>query len=76
MQRLLLANKALALKQFWALCKESETLWLKWMHTYYLKGRKIWELVPKASYSWSFNSILRMRNEAELCLDFQTGEWK
>lgn len=35
-------NKALLLKIFWDLMNAKDTLWIKWVHAYYLKKKNVW----------------------------------
>jgi len=53
-------NKAAICKQFWNLCKEKKKLWIQWIHSYYIKGRHIWDVQLKQA-SWIVNKILKAK---------------
>nr|XP_016505691.1 PREDICTED: uncharacterized protein LOC107823531 [Nicotiana tabacum] len=53
-------NKAAICKQFWNLCKEKKKLWIQWIHSYYIKGRHIWDVQLKQA-SWIVNKILKSK---------------
>lgn len=38
-------NKAAKLKQLWNLNKKKGKLWIVWVHTFYSKGKKSWEVM-------------------------------
>ena len=50
-------NRAAISKLLWNLCSKRDTLWVWWMHCYYIKGRPKWESNPT-------QKILKMK----LCL--------
>lgn len=37
-------NKASIIKHMWSLSQKKDKLWIKWVHTYYLKGKQTWEV--------------------------------
>lgn len=54
-------NQVNLLKLLWNLCNKSDSLWIKWIHTYYIKGDTIMIVPVKESYSWIFKKILNQR---------------
>lgn len=41
-------NKATIVKHMWSLSpQKKDKLWVKWIHNYYLKGKKPWEVQTK-----------------------------
>ncbi|XP_039005001.1 uncharacterized protein LOC120132276 [Hibiscus syriacus] len=38
--------------------------WIAWNHAYVIKGRNLWQMENRASFSWSFNRILKLRSAA------------
>lgn len=36
-------NMALLAKSLWELHSDNQALWIKWIHSYYLRGQNIWE---------------------------------
>ncbi|XP_058211744.1 uncharacterized protein LOC131323927 [Rhododendron vialii] len=44
-------NRASMLRHLWALCKKADTLWVKWMHTYFIKENCLWTMdIPCDSF--------------------------
>ncbi|CAH9145483.1 unnamed protein product [Cuscuta epithymum] len=56
-------NKALLSKTFWDIHTKKDTLWVKWVHGVYLKGRCVWEFVPHERDSQLFKKIAQIRDE-------------
>ncbi|XP_056688471.1 uncharacterized protein [Spinacia oleracea] len=45
-------NKAAFLKNFWALSLKQDRLWVKWIHTYYIKNNNFWSMpIPNKDLS-------------------------
>lgn len=60
-------NNATMLKLLLNLYTKSDSLWVKWAHTYYIKGYKRMDMKGKASYSWIMKAILKHR-ESLVCM--------
>ncbi|GJY15051.1 reverse transcriptase domain-containing protein [Tanacetum coccineum] len=54
-------NKALMTSHIWKLLSLKESLWVKWIHIYKLKGRSFWEIPYRGNMSWSWRKILQLR---------------
>ncbi|XP_019258106.1 PREDICTED: uncharacterized protein LOC109236386 [Nicotiana attenuata] len=52
-------NRAALLKHLWNIGKKKDKLWIKWVHAYYIKGRKPWEVDAKQA-SWIIRKILQV----------------
>lgn len=59
------------LKLLWNLSAKTDNLWVKWIHTYYMKHEELFNVENKANYSWIMKDILKQR---EVLLDVQ-GLW-
>ncbi|KAH0752152.1 hypothetical protein KY285_005300 [Solanum tuberosum] len=57
-------NKTAILKHLWDLNKKKDKLWIVWVHTFYLKGRKPWEVIVNQA-SWIVRKILQARHWLE-----------
>ncbi|CAO2834641.1 unnamed protein product [Amaranthus hypochondriacus] len=64
-------NRVAILKQLWNLACNKENLWVKWVHSYYLKTQRIQDLRPSIHASWSFKKIIKQRS-----LLGQLGGWE
>ncbi|GJQ95829.1 hypothetical protein Tco_0006968 [Tanacetum coccineum] len=54
-------NKALMVSHIWNLLSSKESLWVKWVHVYKLKGRNFWELPIRGRLSWGWRKVLQLR---------------
>ncbi|KAJ9560832.1 hypothetical protein OSB04_005992 [Centaurea solstitialis] len=54
-------NKALLAKQIWKLIDNGESVWVKWMHEYRLKGRNFWEVGAIHDASWFWRKVVHIR---------------
>ncbi|XP_062114026.1 uncharacterized protein LOC133825043 [Humulus lupulus] len=55
-------NKAMLGKYIWAISHQQESLWVKWIHSVYLKGQTFWLYQLKADTSWYWRKICLLRN--------------
>ncbi|CAL5194246.1 unnamed protein product [Lathyrus oleraceus] len=51
------------LKLLWNLCKKSDNLWVKWIHSYYIKGGELMNMDAKARHSWIMRVIFHQREK-------------
>ncbi|GKB19726.1 sodium/hydrogen exchanger 6 [Tanacetum coccineum] len=47
-------NVALMATHIWCILTHKESLWVKWMHTYKLKGRSFWDVPCRGDVSWGW----------------------
>uniref|UniRef100_A0A0V0IYZ4 Putative ovule protein n=1 Tax=Solanum chacoense TaxID=4108 RepID=A0A0V0IYZ4_SOLCH len=52
-------NKAAILNYLWDLAKKKDKLWIVWVHTYYIKDRRPWEVQANQA-SWVVRKILQV----------------
>ncbi|XP_058775436.1 uncharacterized protein LOC131649698 [Vicia villosa] len=55
-------NACTMLKLLWNICNKPESLWVKWVHSYFLKNRNIFEMQPNTTTSWIMKDILNVRD--------------
>ncbi|XP_062083474.1 uncharacterized protein LOC133789725 [Humulus lupulus] len=55
-------NKAMLGKYIWPINHQHETLWVKWIHTIYLKGTNFWHYQLKSDTSWYWKKLCQLRN--------------
>lgn len=48
-------------KLLWAIAKKADTLWIRWIHTYVLKGKCMWSIVVPPSASWTIRKFFGLR---------------
>nr|GEW56935.1 hypothetical protein [Tanacetum cinerariifolium] len=61
LKRLDLFNKALMISHIWSLISCKESIWVKWIHTYKLKGQSFWEVLVRGNITWGMRKILQIR---------------
>ncbi|GJT49004.1 hypothetical protein Tco_0975161 [Tanacetum coccineum] len=57
-------NKAMIVKHLWHVASYKESLWVKWINTEKLKGKRIWSVNEEMNDNWGWRNILRLRNES------------
>nr|GEY57086.1 RNA-directed DNA polymerase, eukaryota, reverse transcriptase zinc-binding domain protein [Tanacetum cinerariifolium]GEZ68052.1 RNA-directed DNA polymerase, eukaryota, reverse transcriptase zinc-binding domain protein [Tanacetum cinerariifolium] len=55
-------NNTLLIKHLWNIVANKESLWVKWINTVKLKGRRIWDTQCYGNDSWCWKIILSLRN--------------
>lgn len=49
-------------RQVWAVEQKKDILWVKWISSIYLKGEDFMSVQPKASDSWHWKQLIKVRN--------------
>lgn len=49
------------MKHLWALGQKADTLWVKWVHMYILKGYSLWGIQIPSDVSWVMRKLLKLR---------------
>ncbi|KAJ0800754.1 putative RNA-directed DNA polymerase [Helianthus annuus] len=55
-------NKSLMANHIWSIISNRESIWVRWIHNYKLKGRSLWEVPCRGSMSWGWRKILSIRS--------------
>ncbi|GKE05253.1 hypothetical protein Tco_1397271 [Tanacetum coccineum] len=61
LRRLELFNKALMVTHIWNLLLKKESLWVKWIHEYKLRGRHFFEVPYSGNMTWGWRKFLQLR---------------
>ncbi|GJX07986.1 hypothetical protein Tco_0195918 [Tanacetum coccineum] len=61
LRRLDCFNKALIVSHLWNLISMKESLWVKWVHAYKLRGRSFWDVPIRGEISWGWRKVLQLR---------------
>lgn len=56
-------NRANMVKNLWNLQTKADSLWIQWLHNYYMKGVDIRSIQVKQSTSWILKNILNLREQ-------------
>ena len=54
-------NSALIAAHIWRLFNSMDSLWVRWIHTYRLRGRNFWDVPMRGNMTWSWRKILQIR---------------
>ncbi|GJV91871.1 homeodomain-like protein [Tanacetum coccineum] len=54
-------NYALMTTHIWNIVSSKESLWVRWIHTYKLRGRYFWDVPMKSDMSWGWRKLLQLR---------------
>lgn len=60
-RRIVSFNNALIASHIWRLFTCKDSLWVKWIHMYRLKGRHFWDTPCRGNMTWSWRKILQLR---------------
>ncbi|GJW31757.1 hypothetical protein Tco_0051789 [Tanacetum coccineum] len=71
-----LFNIALTTTHIWNIVSIKESLWVRWIHTYKLNDRTIWDVPQKADMSWGWRKILQLREVVRPYFWVQVGNGK
>ena len=55
-------NKAVVAKHFWAVSQKQYRLWIRWLHAYYVKRQQVVTMPIPQRLSWSMKKILTSRD--------------
>ncbi|GJZ30743.1 reverse transcriptase domain-containing protein, partial [Tanacetum coccineum] len=58
-------NEALLAKHIWNVVSRKESIWVKWVNIYKLKGRSMWDIEFDRGSSWCWKSLLDLRSKIE-----------
>ncbi|GJZ49974.1 putative reverse transcriptase domain, reverse transcriptase zinc-binding domain protein [Tanacetum coccineum] len=67
-------NKALMVSYVWKLISLKESLWVKWIHAYKLKGRSFWDYPLRGNMSWGWRKVLQLRPLIRDFIRFSIGD--
>lgn len=66
-------NKALLAKQLWSIANKEDSLWVRWIHGWYLKDRNIWDVPLSSTASWHWCKLVRLRDKLQPAV--VNGDW-
>jgi len=73
-KRLTDLNNVLNMKHIWnILSPNPQSLWIKWVHTYLIKGSSFWVVRPPSLCSWYWKKLLKLRTMIRPFLKHKIG---
>ncbi|GKB97479.1 hypothetical protein Tco_0983616 [Tanacetum coccineum] len=67
-------NKAIIVKHLWHIVNDTESLWVKWIHTEKLRGRSVSEVDIETNDSWGWKNIFNLRKDARKFMFLKIGD--
>ncbi|XP_031254787.1 uncharacterized protein LOC116112803 [Pistacia vera] len=69
-------NIALMMYHLWSILSISDSLWVKWIHTYKLRGKSFWNIRIAWDASWCWRKLLKMRDQVRnhIRIDLGNGQ--
>ncbi|XP_019229314.1 PREDICTED: uncharacterized protein LOC109210372 [Nicotiana attenuata] len=58
-------NRAAITSVYWDLTQKKDKMWIKWIHTYYIKGQRLMEMNIPQQASWMVRKIMEAREVAQ-----------
>nr|GEU51101.1 hypothetical protein [Tanacetum cinerariifolium] len=55
-------NIALMITHIWNIVSNKESIWIKWIHKYKLKGHTFWDAPIRKDVSWGWRKLLQIRD--------------
>ncbi|GKA08214.1 hypothetical protein Tco_0687545 [Tanacetum coccineum] len=55
-------NIELMTTHIWNIVSNNESLWVRWIHTYKLRGRTFWDIPLKSNLSWGWLKLLQIHD--------------
>ncbi|GJX24670.1 uncharacterized protein Tco_0230966 [Tanacetum coccineum] len=55
-------NTALMTTHIWNILMHKESMWVRWIHAYKLKGRSFWDVPALCNVNWGWRKILQIRD--------------
>lgn len=72
-RRLKDCNKASLLRHLWALSLKADTLWVKWIHSYIIKGQNLWFMDTPCDASWTVQKVFSLRGLGQPLIKYMIG---
>ncbi|GJV28501.1 hypothetical protein Tco_1384949 [Tanacetum coccineum] len=73
-RRLEFFNQALISTHIWSILSLKDSLWVKWIHTYKLQERSLWEIPLRDNMSWGWRKILQVRHLVRPFIWYRVGD--
>ncbi|GJZ78963.1 putative RNA-directed DNA polymerase [Tanacetum coccineum] len=58
-------NEALMAKHLWSIASNKDSIWVKWVKIYKLRGNNLWDLELKKGNSWVWLQLLRLKDKID-----------
>ncbi|XP_062080587.1 uncharacterized protein LOC133785356 [Humulus lupulus] len=62
-------NKDAMFKYVWAVAAKEDNLWVRWVHSVYIKGRVWWDYIAPANSSWYWRKVIAVKEQMKPLVD-------
>ncbi|GJU23245.1 RNA-directed DNA polymerase, eukaryota, reverse transcriptase zinc-binding domain protein [Tanacetum coccineum] len=69
-------NQALMTKHLWNILDNKNSIWVRWVNMYWLKGHSIWSCVSNKQISWCWKEVLSLRDNIRQYVKTKIGDGK
>ncbi|GKE11919.1 hypothetical protein Tco_1415470, partial [Tanacetum coccineum] len=69
-------NHSLMVKHLWNIASKKDSLWVKWLNAYRIKGNYVWNMKFKKNFSWNLKQILSLRDSIRRNVRYKIGNGK
>ncbi|GKD05798.1 hypothetical protein Tco_1180772, partial [Tanacetum coccineum] len=69
-------NKALMAKHLWSIASNKDSIWVKWVKIYKLRGNNLWDVELKKGQSWVWLQLLNLRDKIRRFVNVKIGDGK
>lgn len=66
-------NEAAMMKHLWNVYSKKDSLWVKWCHSYTLKGRCLWTCNTPTNSSWTWLKLMKLWGKARKLIKYVIG---
>ncbi|XP_062086445.1 uncharacterized protein LOC133792554 [Humulus lupulus] len=62
-------------KNVWAIAKKEDNIWVKWVHSVYIKETDWWDYTAPLNSSWYWKRVVKTKNELKEIFLHSTNSW-
>ncbi|KAJ9541829.1 hypothetical protein OSB04_028335 [Centaurea solstitialis] len=73
-KRLSVWNRAILTKNLWAVVTRHQSLWVRWVRSYILRGANIWAVRRNNRWSWLFTKLMSLRDVIRRFVSVRIGD--
>lgn len=67
-------NRASMMRHIWSLFARSDSIWVAWVKVNLLRGRSFWHVNIPQNCTWTWQKLLKMRDEADTSITFDVRD--
>ncbi|XP_058192089.1 uncharacterized protein LOC131309479 [Rhododendron vialii] len=60
-------------RHLWTLSKKSDSLWVKWIHSYVIKRKCLWHMRLPQDSSWTIRKLFKLRDQIQPLIKYVVG---